>query len=65
MWPDKPYNITKSMWDSFEGDRQSGHMNMYGHHLIGYFSQGDAYEQAKKHFEAEEKDEDLVIGSSE
>ena len=60
-FPDKPYTITKGMWNSYEGTRRSGHMNMMGHHLIGYFCQGDAYGQAQQHFEADGNEEDLVI----
>lgn len=60
-FPEKPYTITKGMWNSYRRDQESGHMNMMGHHLIGYFIQGDAWEQAHKHFETDGNDEDLVI----
>ena len=57
----KPYTITKGMWDDFYSVQMSGVMNMYGHHLIRYFMHGDAYEQARHHFEDEGNTEDLVI----
>jgi len=60
-FPKKPYTITKSQWDEYYRVQMSGSMNMFGHHLIGYFCQGDAYGQAKKHFEDEGNIEDLVI----
>ena len=60
-FPDKPYTITRSMWDDYRRDQKSGHMNMMGHHLIGYFCQGDAYGQAHQHFETDGNEEDLVI----
>ena len=60
-FPKKPYTITKSKWDEYYRVQMSGSMNMFGHHLIGYFCQGDAYGQAKKHFEDEGNIEDLVI----
>ena len=60
-YPEKPYTITKSKWDSYFRDQQRGHMNMYAHYLIGYFCQDDAYDQAYEHFKEQGKTEDLVI----
>tara|TARA_R110002020_G_scaffold14091_4_gene50179 strand:- start:33419 stop:33613 length:195 start_codon:yes stop_codon:yes gene_type:complete len=59
-FPEKPYIITKDMWDEYYEVQQSGRMNMMGHHLIGYFCQGDAYQQAKNHF-VDNRTSDLVI----
>ena len=65
-YPDKPYEITKGIWESFYGTQQRGSMNMYGHHYIGYLSQTDsngedAYNLAKQWFEEEGNTEPLVI----
>ena len=53
--------ITKSIWDIFYRDQQSGHMNMYGHYLVSYFLEDGAYDKAYEHFEVLMCIEDLVI----
>lgn len=53
--------ISKAEWKWFEGDRQSGHMNMFGHPLARKFVVNDNYEKAYEWFEAEGNTQDLVI----
>ena len=57
----KPYKITLDMWNDFYSVQMSGIMNMYGHHLVRYFMDDGAYEQALEHFKNKRNMEDLVI----
>jgi len=58
---EKPYKITKEIWDDYYEVQQSGRINMFEHPNIAYFFEGDSYSQAKTHFEVEGNTSDLVI----
>lgn len=59
--PEKPYKITKSMWDEYYSIQQSGVMNMMLHPNIGYFCSHDAWQKSFDHFEKDANTDDLVI----
>jgi hypothetical protein len=59
--PEKPYTITQGIWESFYNAQQKGTMNMYGHHLVRYFLDDNAYDKAYQHFVIDERTEDVVI----
>ena len=58
---EKPYTISKSIWDTYYRAQMSGHMNMMGHPLVVYFLEGDAWQRAHDHFETAGNIESLVI----
>lgn len=60
-FPEKPYEITKAMWDDYYAVQQSGHMNMMGHRLIGYFMPDGAWQTAYDHFEVAGETTPVVI----
>ncbi len=60
-FPDKPYTITKLMWDDYYTVQMSGRINMMEHHLIGYFMSDGVWKQAHEHFEIEGNEDDLLI----
>jgi len=60
-FPEKPYTITKDMWDEYYEVQESGIMNMMGHHLIGYFFSDNAWQKSFNHFEKDANTADLVI----
>jgi len=57
----KPYTITHEIWADYYAVQKSGTMNMFGHPYVIYFFEGDAYSQAKNHFEVEGNTSDLLI----
>jgi hypothetical protein len=60
-FPDKPYTITKVMWDDYYFVQNSGRMNMMQHWAIGYFCSDSAWQKAHDHFETGGNRNDLVI----
>jgi len=58
---ERPYTITKNIWDDFYTIQMSGRMNMMGHPYIDYFSDAGAYNAAYTHFQTNGETTDLEI----
>lgn len=57
----KPYTITKKMWDRYHQVQKSGRINMMLHPLVEYFMSDDAWSKSFEHFENNNSKKDLVI----
>jgi len=53
--------VTLRMWEDFESTRQSGVMNMWGHHFARIFCNDVRYARAFKHFETDGLIGDLEV----
>lgn len=48
--PERPYEITKELWEEFEGFRKSSTKHYWEHPKVCWFIQYDAHAKAHIHF---------------